>query len=327
MCSSSEPPKKTKKAEKTAENLVDSKYFRKFACENVIDQFLAYLRYEKNRSLLTVQRYEKSLRMFEEYFKTLSEELDWTTVDADIIRGWMEQRMDDGMKATTVNADLASVKTFFRFALARKMVGKDPAYLITGPKKDKPLPVFVKESDMNRLLDEEEWSEKYKDVRARTIIILLYETGMRRAELRGLNDQDIDFEARQLKVTGKRNKQRLIPFGDELAKELEHYVEVRDQSVERQEPEAFFLNKHGMRVTEDQIYQDVKENLSRVTMMKKRSPHVLRHSFATAMLNHDAGLESVRRLLGHESLETTQIYTHTTFEQLRRVYKEAHPRG
>ena len=307
--------------------MVDSKYFRKFACENVIDQFLAYLRYEKNRSLLTVQRYEKSLRMFEEYFKTLSEELDWTTVDADIIRGWMEQRMDDGMKAKTVNADLASVKTFFRFALARKMVGKDPAYLITGPKKDKPLPVFVKESDMNRLLDEEEWSEKYKDVRARTIIILLYETGMRRAELRGLNDQDIDFEARQLKVTGKRNKQRLIPFGDELAKELEHYVEVRDQNVERQEPEAFFLNKHGMRVTEDQIYQDVKENLSRVTMMKKRSPHVLRHSFATAMLNHDAGLESVRRLLGHESLETTQIYTHTTFEQLRRVYKEAHPRG
>ena len=293
----------------------------------MIDQFLAYLRYEKNRSLLTVQRYEKSLRMFEEYFKTLSEELDWTTVDADIIRGWMEQRMDDGMKATTVNADLASVKTFFRFTLARKMVGKDPAHLITGPKKDKPLPVFVKESDMNRLLDEEEWSEKYKDVRARTIIILLYETGMRRAELKGLNDQDIDFEARQLKVTGKRNKQRLIPFGDELAKELEHYVEVRDQNVERQDPEAFFLNKHGMRVTEDQIYQDVKENLSRVTMMKKRSPHVLRHSFATAMLNHDAGLESVRRLLGHESLETTQIYTHTTFEQLRRVYKEAHPRG
>jgi len=307
--------------------LVDSKYFRKFACENVIDQFLAYLRYEKNRSLLTVQRYEKSLRMFEEYFKTLSEELDWTTVDADIIRGWMEQRMDDGMKATTVNADLASVKTFFRFALVRKMVGKDPAHLITGPKKDKPLPVFVKESDMNRLLDEEEWSDKYKNVRARTIIILLYETGMRRAELRGLNDQDIDFETRQLKVTGKRNKQRLIPFGDELAKELEHYVEVRDQNVERQDPEAFFLNKHGMRVTEDQIYQDVKENLSRVTMMKKRSPHVLRHSFATAMLNHDAGLESVRRLLGHESLETTQIYTHTTFEQLRRVYKEAHPRG
>ena len=207
------------------------------------------------------------------------------------------------------------------------MVGKDPAHLVTGPKKEKPLPVFVKESDMNKLLDEEEWGEEYKNVRARTIIILLYETGMRQAELRGLDDQDIDFEARQLKVTGKRNKQRLIPFGDELAKELKHYMEVRDQSVDRQEPGAFFLDKHGKRMNSAQVYQDVKENLARVTMMKKRSPHVLRHSFATAMLNHDAGLESVKRLLGHESLETTQIYTHTTFEQLKRVYKEAHPRG
>ena len=327
MCSSSEPPRKTKKAEKTAENLVVSKYFRKFACENVIDQFLDYLAYEKNRSPLTVQRYETSLRMLEDYFRTLSEELDWTTIDADIIRGWMEQRMDEGTKATTVNADLASVKTFYRFALARKMVDKDPAHLVTGPKKEKPLPVFVKENEINKLIDDEEWSEEYNDVRARTIIILLYETGMRRAELRGLNDQDIDFEARQLKVTGKRNKQRLIPFGEELDKELKHYVEVRDQNVVRTDPEAFFLNKSGQRVASNQIYLDVKQNLSRVTTMKKRSPHVLRHSFATAMLNHDAGLESVRRLLGHESLETTQIYTHTTFEQLRRVYKEAHPRG
>ena len=306
--------------------MVDSKYFRKFACENVIDQFLDYLRYEKNRSLLTVQRYEKSLRLFEEYFKTVSEELDWTTVDADIIRGWMEQRMDDGLKATTVNADLASVRTFYRFALSRGMVDKDPAYKVTGPKKDKPLPQFVKESDMDKLIDDEEWSEEYKDVRARTIIILLYETGMRRAELIGLNDQDVDLEARQLKVTGKRNKQRLIPFGEELAKELKHYMEVRDQMVVKNS-EAFFLNKHGERLTGNQVYTDVRDNLSRVTIIKKRSPHVLRHSFATAMLNHDAGLESVRRLLGHESLETTQIYTHTTFEQLRRVYKEAHPRG
>lgn len=293
----------------------------------MIDQFLDYLRYEKNRSLLTVQRYEHSLRLLEEYFKTVSEELDWPTVDADIIRGWMEQRMDSGAKASTVNADLASVKTFYRFALARGIVVKDPAHLVTGPKKEKPLPVFVKESDMNRLLDEEEWSEEYKDVRARTIIILLYETGMRRAELTGLDDQDIDFAAQQLKVTGKRNKQRLIPFGEELAKELRHYMEVRDRSVERQEPGALFLDRHGRRLTTGQVYRDVNVNLSRVTMMKKRSPHVLRHSFATAMLNHDAGLESVRRLLGHESLETTQIYTHTTFEQLKRVYKEAHPRG
>ena len=306
--------------------MVDSKYFRKFACENVIDQFLAYLRYEKNRSLLTVQRYEKSLRMFEEYFKTLSEELDWTTVDADIIRGWMEQRMDDGMKATTVNADLASVKTFFRFALARKMVGKDPAYLITGPKKDKPLPVFVKESDMNRLLDEEEWSEKYKDVRARTIIILFYETGIRLAELVGLDDSDVDLTGMQLKVTGKRNKQRVVPFGSELAETLQAYVTWRDNEVVRNSS-ALFVDKNGERISRGQVQYLVRKYLSEVTTLKKRSPHVLRHTFATAMLNNGAGLESVKKLLGHESLETTEIYTHTTFEQLMRVYNEAHPRA
>jgi len=292
----------------------------------VIDQFLSYLRYEKNRSLLTVQRYETSLRDFERYFKSVSDELDWTTVDADIIRGWMEERMDKGFAATTVNADLASVKTLFRFALARKMVDKDPAHTVKGPKKQKPLPQFVKESDMNKLIDEEEWSDEYNDVRARTIIIMLYETGMRRGELVGLDEADVDFESRQIKVTGKRDKQRIIPFGEELAKELRHYIEVRDREVERNS-EALFLNKHGERLTAAQVYTDVKENLSRVTMIKKRSPHVLRHSFATAMLNHEAGLESVRRLLGHESLETTQIYTHTTFEQLKRIYKEAHPRG
>ena len=292
----------------------------------MIDQFLNYLRYEKNRSMLTVQRYETSLRDFEEYFKALSEELDWTTIDADIIRGWMEERMDKGFAATTVNADLASVKTFFRFALARKMVDKDPAHTVKGPKKQKPLPQFVKESEMNKLIDEEEWDDDYNNVRARTIIILLYETGMRRSELTGLNDKDVDFEARQIKVTGKRDKQRIIPFGEELANELRHYMEVRDQMVVKNS-EALFLNKHGNRLNDGQVYFDVKKNLSRVTMLKKRSPHVLRHSFATAMLNHEAGLESVRRLLGHESLETTQIYTHTTFEQLKRIYKEAHPRG
>jgi integrase/recombinase XerC len=292
----------------------------------VIDRFLSYLRHEKNRSELTVQRYEHSLRDFEVYFTQREEGLDWTNVDADIIRGWMEQRMESGMTAATVNADLASLRTFYRFALKRNMVDKDPAHAVRGPKKQKPLPQYVREGDMNRLLDEEEWSDNYKDVRARTIIILLYETGMRRSELAGLDNKDVDFAAAQLKVTGKRNKQRIIPFGDEVARELKHYIEVRDAQIEAR-CEALFLNKHGERINSAQVYIDVRNNLSKVTMMKKRSPHVLRHSFATAMLNHDAGLESVRQLLGHASLETTQIYTHTTFEQLKRVYKDAHPRG
>ena len=290
------------------------------------DQFLNYLRYEKNRSELTVKRYRQALVDFETFFLRLDAEMTWATVDTDVIRDWMEQRMDEGMKVSTVNTDLAAVRSFYRFALTRGLVGKDPSHAVSGLRKPKSLPLFLKESDLDKLLDDEEWGEKYKDVRARTIIILLYETGMRRAELVGLDDSDVDFETGQLKVTGKRNKQRIIPFGKEVTDALRNYMEVRDKQVERHS-EALFLNKHGERITCYQVYRDVKDNLSKVTMMKKRSPHVLRHSFATALLNHGAGLESVRQLLGHESLETTEIYTHTTFEQLRRVYKDAHPRG
>ena len=291
----------------------------------MIDQFLDYLRYERNRSELTVKRYEDSLRDFQKYFEETEEGLSWTSVDADVIRGWMESLMDRGSNASTVNTGLSALRSFFRYALARKLVNKDPAHMITGPKKRKPLPQFVKEEEMNKLLDKTEWGDDYKDVRARTIIILLYEAGLRRSELIGLNDCDVDLNAMQLKVTGKRNKQRIIPFGKELAEQLGQYIACRDEEIAKRS-EALFLNNKGERISEAEVYNTVRENLAKVTTLKKKSPHVLRHSFATAMLNHDAELESVRKLLGHESLETTQIYTHTTFEQLKRVYKEALPR-
>lgn len=291
----------------------------------MIDQFLDYLRYERNRSELTVKRYEDSLRDFQKYFEETEEELSWVSVDADVIRGWMESLMDRGNNASTVNTGLSALRSFFRYALARKLVNKDPAHMITGPKKRKPLPQFVKEEEINQLLDKTEWGVDYKDVRARTIIIILYEAGLRRSELIGLNDSDVDLDAMQLKVTGKRNKQRIIPFGKELAEQLGQYIACRDEEIAKRS-EALFLNNKGERISEAEVYNTVRENLAKVTTLKKKSPHVLRHSFATAMLNHDAGLESVRKLLGHESLETTQIYTHTTFEQLKRVYKEALPR-
>lgn len=292
----------------------------------MIDQFLNYLRYEKNRSELTVERYEDSLLDFQDYLGKLEGGLTWASVDADIIRGWMESLMDRGNIASTVNTGLSALKSFYRFALARGLVDKDPAHMVRGPKKRKPLPQFVKESELNELLDETEWSDTYIDVRARTIIIILYEAGLRRSELVGLDDKDVDLTSMQLKVTGKRNKQRVIPFGKELAEQLSLYKACRDEQIPKHS-EAFFLDKRGERITGDLVYRTVKKNLSKVTTLKKRSPHVLRHSFATAMLNHNAGLESVRQLLGHESLETTEIYTHTTFEQLKRVYKESHPRG
>jgi integrase/recombinase XerC len=292
----------------------------------MIDEFLNYLQYELNRSQLTVQSYGEDLRAFETYFKNLDTHLSWESVDSDIIRDWMESMMDKGNNATSINRRLSALRSLYRFALAHHKVDKDPVHNIKGPKNSKPLPQFLKESEMDRLLEPDMWGDSYKEVRARTIILSFYETGMRLAELIGLDDGAVDFANRQLKVTGKRNKQRIIPFGEELAKALKDYILLRDEHVARMSS-ALFLTEKGARMDRQQVRNEVKANLTKVCTLKKRSPHVLRHTFATAMLNHDAGLESVKKLLGHESLSTTEIYTHTTFEQLKRVYSNAHPRA
>ena len=292
----------------------------------MINQFLNYLRYERSASSQTVQTYEESLREFESYISLRDSGLSLQAVDADLIRDWMESLMDKGNTASTINKKLSALRSFYRFSLKRGLVEKDPAHVVTGPKKSKPLPQFLREGEMDKLLDQVEWGNDYKDVRARTILLLLYEAGLRRSELTGLNDSNIDFNERQLKVTGKRNKQRIIPFGEELAEALSKYIAMRDEQFENSEG-AVFLDDKGGRITGAQVYNIVRKNLSLVTSLKKRSPHVLRHSFATAMLNNGAGLESIKNLLGHESVSTTEIYTHTTFEQLKRVYKEAHPRA
>ena len=292
----------------------------------MIDQFLNYLRFERNASPQTVQTYEESLREFESYLTFRENGLSLRTVDADLIRDWMESLMDRGNNAPTINKKLSALRSFFRFALKRRLVEKDPAHAIAGLKKSKPLPQFLREGEMDRLLDGMEWGDNYKDVRARTLLLLLYETGLRRSELTGLNDGDVDFEVGQLKVTGKRNKQRIVPFGEELNETLKKYIAVRDEQM-KGDCDALFLSDKGHRMTGTQVYEIVRRYLTGVTSLKKRSPHVLRHTFATAMLNNGAGLESIRNLLGHESVSTTEIYAHTTFEQLKRVYKEAHPRA
>ena len=291
-----------------------------------IERFLDYLKLERNYSRLTVLKYESCLRLFEDYFKNLNTELEWESVDADVIRDWMESMMDSGLTAATVNGRLSAVRSFYRFALKKGLVENDPAHTITGPKKEKPLPKFIREKDMDRLLQPEMWGDTYKDVCARTIILLFYETGMRVGELVMLDDEMVDLDNRQLKVTGKRNKQRIIPFGAELEQALRDFVRLRDEQVERTE-KGFFVTGKGRRVTYEQVRRMVKNHLGRVTTQQKRTPHVLRHTFATTMLNHEAGLESVKQLLGHESLATTEIYTHTTFEQLKKVYEKAHPRS
>lgn len=292
----------------------------------MIEEFLDYLRYERNRSPLTVKNYGDDLRAFYVFFKSLDDHLSWQSVDADIVRDWMESMMDKGNNATSVNRRLSALRSFYRFALSRHLVDRDPAHNIEGPKTNKPLPQFLKESEMNRLLDDMEWGNSFNNVRARTIIIVFYETGIRLSELIGLDDVSIDMETCEIKVTGKGDKQRVVPFGSEMLSALKDYVAVRDSSVIRN-CEAFFVTDNGTRMRPDTVRAEVSRCLSAVSTLKKKSPHVLRHTFATAMLNNGAGIESVRKLLGHESASTTEIYTHTTFEQLKRVYEEAHPRA
>jgi integrase/recombinase XerC len=292
----------------------------------MIEEFLNYLQYEQNRSELTVKGYGDDLKAFESYFKNLDgHDLSSESVDSDVIRGWMESMMDKGNTATSINRRLSALRSLYRFALSRKLVSKNPTRTVVGPKKGKPLPQYLRESEMDRLLDDSMWKDDYNDVRARTIIIMFYETGMRLSELVGLDDEAVDFLNHQLKVTGKRNKQRVIPFGKELEEALKKYIALRNEEV-AQRCEALFVTKRGERIRGSQVRQEVRKRLSLVSTLKKRSPHVLRHTFATAMLNHEAGLESVKKLLGHQSLSTTEIYTHTTFEQLKRVYANAHPR-
>lgn len=292
----------------------------------MVNQFLAYLSYERNRSLATVSSYRKDLEAFQKFVQAQGSTLSWVDVDADLVRDWMAEMMNEGQRATSINRRLSALRSFYRFALARNLVKSDPVQGVVGPKKDKPLPQFLKEKEMDELLQEDFWTDCYEDVRDRMIIMTFYETGVRLAELMNLCDGDVDFMSGQLKVTGKRNKQRLIPFGAELSQALQHYMGVRDAQVVRHSA-ALFLANDGQQMTADAIRYRVKKHLSLVSTLKKRTPHVLRHTFATAMLNHKAGIESVKKLLGHESLSTTEIYTHTTFEQLKREYLNAHPRA
>lgn len=292
-----------------------------------ISEFLDYMRYERRRSEQTLQGYRLDLEAYVAYLDTLEGHVTIYTADTEDIRGWIEAMMDRGNSPTSICRRLSAVRSMYRYALARGLVSHDPAHIVRGPKKSRYLPQFVREDDMDRLLDSAEWGSDYISTRARTILILLYETGMRASELTSLDDSSVDFAQGEIRVTGKGNKQRAIPFGDELRTQLHEYIRQRDAMWQQRIDTALILNDRGSRMTYVQLRKEVMTRLSAIGNLAKRSPHVLRHSFATAMLNNGADLESVQKLLGHSELSTTEIYTHTTFEQLKKVYSKAHPRA
>lgn len=290
------------------------------------DSFLDYLQYERNYSENTVARYREDIEQFCEFIQDKKNGgIAPEEADAKVIRKWVINLMKK-YAASSVNRKLSSLHSYYRFLLRRGDVLADPLRKVVRPKNKKTLPTFVREEDMNRLLDEVDFGDDYKGCRDRMIILMFYATGIRLSELIGLDDADVDMNASLIKVTGKRNKQRLIPFAAELKKELINYVDKRNREVPNR-MNAFFVREDGRPLCATVVRNMVKQNLSKVTTAKKRSPHVLRHSFATAMLNNQAELGAIKELLGHESLATTEIYTHTTFEELKKIYNQAHPRA
>lgn len=291
-----------------------------------ISQFLNYLLADKGYSPQTTAKYRQDLISFRDFFVNLERELTWKTVDSDVVRQWMAAEMGRNVSARTMKRSLSALRSFYRYLMRMGLAEADPAHKIVNPKADKPLPVFVKEKEMDRLFDEVQFPEDFEGQRDHLILLAFYSTGMRVSELVGLDVEALNFERNELRVTGKRNKQRVIPFGKELSKELRAYLKER-ATLPCGSRGPLFVRPNGQRQTAADVRRMVKQYLSLVTSQKRRGPHVLRHTFATVMLNNGAELEAVKELLGHESLATTEIYTHTTFAELRREYEKAHPRG
>lgn len=301
-----------------------------------IDSFLSYLKNVKRYSLLTVGAYEKDLLQFREFCEKVELIHEWTEVTSGMVRRFEVALMSGKllqekggkpkpMTAKTVQRKLSSLRSFFRYLLREGRMDEDPTEIVVAPKVGKRLPVFVPDYKMDELLDEEEVAD-FPAFRDKLVLMMAYCTGMRRSELVALKVEDVDLENGVIRITGKGDKQRIVPILDELAEEIKCYLQERSSHVKGKHS-FFFLTDKGTPVYDKFIYRLVVRCLGKVTSLSKRSPHVLRHSFATSLLNNGACIEAIRELLGHSGLAATQIYTHNSFESLKKVYNQAHPRA
>jgi len=243
------------------------------------------------------------------------------------IRAWIVSLMDKEYSAVSVHRKISCLRVYFRYLRKEGYVKNDPMQKVVLPKRKKTLPVFIEEKAMATLLDDFTFGDDFAGVRNKTIIEMLYLTGMRRAELIGLKDEDLDLREGTVRVTGKRNKQRIIPLVMPFIKNMEAYINKRNASLETGCSEWLFVTDRGNKLYDKYVYNIVRGYLSAVTTADRKSPHILRHTFATHMLNHGADLNSIKELLGHANLSATQVYTHNTFEKLKKIYKQAHPRA
>lgn len=293
-----------------------------------LNGFLNYLEYEKRYSAHTISAYEIDLNQFFEYISEQYQIINTLDVNEQIIRSWLAQLIDEGLNPKSVNRKISSVKSFFKYLIRNGIIKINPSVQIQGPKQNKRLPSFVEEVKMDELLAMDNEKDTFESSRDQLILELFYTTGMRRAELIGLKTADINFAQNQMKVLGKRNKERILPFSDEVKIKIDLYIIKRNEEVKDASSQEFlFITKKAKKLYPKLVYRIVNSYLSKVSTQDKKSPHVLRHTFATHMLNNGADLNAVKELLGHTSLAATQIYTHNTIEKLKKVYKQAHPKA
>jgi len=287
-------------------------------------QFEKYLLYEKRYSKHTVNAYLTDLSQFKMFCNDNNVSIN--EVSHELLRQWVVQMIEGGITSATVNRKISSIKTYFKFLLRDGLIDKNPTLKLSLVKKKKKLPNFVEKDNINFLFDNIEFTDDFVGVRDKLILCVFYNTGMRRNELINITVDDIDFYKKNIKVLGKRNKERLIPLSDNVLNSISDFVKIRNEQY-GEENKFLFLTEKGKQLYPKAVYRIVNKYLNYVTNIDKKSPHVLRHTFATHMLNNGADLNAIKELLGHANLSATQIYTHNTFEKLKKVYKQAHPRA
>jgi integrase/recombinase XerC len=293
--------------------------------EGALTGFYSYLNLQKRFSPLTLKSYQIDLLQFFNFLNSEVKINNFNSIQHHHIRGFVAQLMQNGLSPVSVNRKLSTLKSFFKYLLKSGEVQSNPAAKVIGPKNPKRLPVFVEASQMEEVLTKLNFEDNFENQRNKMIVDLLYQTGIRRAELLELKEVDVDLYGLKLKVLGKRNKERIIPFGLDLKRNLQKYLQ--EKKARNYYSEYLFNGKKDHRLSAQNVTKIVNEILAQVTTAKKKSPHVLRHSFATSLLNNGADLNAVKELLGHSNLSATQIYTHNSIEKLKKTYKQAHPRS
>lgn len=293
-----------------------------------MQKFLDYLRFEKRSSEHTVEAYRVDLQQFSEYLQVEEGNPDILRATSADIRSWMIQLMEEGVTARSINRKVSALRAFYRYHLKMKDVAVNPTEVITAPKLSKRLPQFVEEREMDTLFQAELFPGDFEGKRDQLIIELFYVTGMRLSELIGIRRGDIDLYDGSVKVLGKRNKERIIPFSPRVKVIITDYLKLFDEKYAGNPKNSFiFVAQNGNKIYPKAVYRIVRKYLDLVTTIDKRSPHVLRHTFATQMLNHGADINAIKEILGHSSLAATQVYTHNSIEKLKNIYNQAHPRA